>query len=585
MRHLRMLTNAIVGGALLSGYVLILILHLNPSLPLDALRLAPLAGRVLLFFGVHTTVLFYLLIVLRQLLAAETLSPGWLSVRLLTWISAAAAGLGSIAFWMNLGGFAAVLEPASSVRMATAATVLGVCAVSSLILALYGMTSRQRHAWSLVLFALTLVASLVVPLAVRGRGTEEVLHATRLHARTHVGSDPGLPRIVMLLVDGASLDFISPAAAEGRLPNFGRILDGGAVMHLATLRPTQPETVWSAVATGKLPFKNGIRSAATYGAGGPLRIDLLPDFCFAHGLVHFGLLDETPHAAVDLRAQPLWSILGGLGISSGVVNWTLTHPALPVRGFLVSDQFHQQRGSGLELGDGLVYPHEALMEVSAAAARPVSAAAPKALVSVTVTSAESDLSSVTEVPFAIDSQYEQIAFTLQEARPAQLLTLRYQGLDAAGHYFLRFAVPRAFGDVSDTERALYGRVLEQYYTFIDAAVGRAMATLGPGDLLVVVSPFGMEPLSVGKRLLERAFGNPRLSGSHEAAPDGFLLAYGSAVDPRRLTRASVLDVAPTVLYFLGLPVARDMDGYARPDVFTRDFTAERPITFIPSYEQ
>ena len=34
----------------------------------------------------------------------------------------------------------------------------------------------------------------------------------------------------------------------GRLPNIARIFDQGAVMHLATLRPTQPETVWSAKA-------------------------------------------------------------------------------------------------------------------------------------------------------------------------------------------------------------------------------------------------------------------------------------------------------------------------------------------------
>jgi hypothetical protein len=47
----------------------------------------------------------------------------------------------------------------------------------------------------------------------------------------------------------------------------------------------------------------------------------------------------------------------------------------------------------------------------------------------------------------------------------------------------------------------------------------------------------------------------------------------------------VLDVTPTVLYFFGLPIGRDMDGYARTDVFTRAFTADRPITFIPTYER
>jgi len=111
-----------------------------------------------------------------------------------------------------------------------------------------------------------------------------------------------------------------------------------------------------------------------------------------------------------------------------------------------------------------------------------------------------------------------------------------------------------------------------------------MATLRPGDLLLVASGFGMEPMSVGKRLLERAVGNPELSGTHERAPDGFLFAFGSDVKPGRHPRASVVDVAPTILYFFGLPVARDMDGFARTDIFTQAFTAGRPITYIPTYE-
>ena len=45
-----------------------------------------------------------------------------------------------------------------------------------------------------------------------------------------------------------------------------------------------------------------------------------------------------------------------------------------------------------------------------------------------------------------------------------------------------------------------------------------------------------------------------------------------------------MDVVPTVLYFLGLPVARDMDGEPRTDVFAGDFNAQRTITLIPTYE-
>ena len=34
---------------------------------------------------------------------------------------------------------------------------------------------------------------------------------------------------------------------------------------------------------------------------------------------------------------------------------------------------------------------------------------------------------------------------------------------------------------------------------------------------------------------------------------------------------------------MGVPIARDMDGFTRADLFTRQFTAERPITFIPTH--
>ena len=42
---------------------------------------------------------------------------------------------------------------------------------------------------------------------------------------------------------------------------------------------------------------------------------------------------------------------------------------------------------------------------------------------------------------------------------------------------------------------------------------------------------------------------------------------------------------PTVLYFLGLPLGRDMDGFARTDIFRTDFTDLHPVTYIPTYDR
>ena len=44
-------------------------------------------------------------------------------------------------------------------------------------------------------------------------------------------------------------------------------------------------------------------------------------------------------------------------------------------------------------------------------------------------------------------------------------------------------------------------------------------------------------------------------------------------------------MTPTVLYFLGLPVGRDMDGYARLDLFKSAFTTGRPIAFVPTHNR
>jgi hypothetical protein len=184
-----------------------------------------------------------------------------------------------------------------------------------------------------------------------------------------------------------------------------------------------------------------------------------------------------------------------------------------------------------------------------------------------------------------DQLHHDVARRLGEGPDLRVVAVRYAGLDAVAHYYLRYAMPEAFGDVSGQERQQFGRVLEEYYAYVDGLVGEALAALRQDDLLVVVSGFGMEPLTPGKRLLERLAGNAQFSGTHERAPDGFLLAFGRAVSRGRLARGALVDVTPTLLYFLDQPVARDMNGFARTDLFNPAFNAQRTITFIPTYDR
>ena len=49
-------------------------------------------------------------------------------------------------------------------------------------------------------------------------------------------------------------------------------------------------------------------------------------------------------------------------------------------------------------------------------------------------------------------------------------------------------------------------------------------------------------------------------------------------------RAALVDVMPTLLYAMGLPIARDLDGKVLTGAFENAFLARRPLTFVPSYD-
>ncbi len=577
-----MLSNAAIAGALASVYLTILVLHLNPSFPLSFDAVIPLALAMGVAYGLNLAAVFYGLIVIRQLAGTEVLSPGWLSVRVLSWLCTIAAAGNAAIVWLNLRGFASVLDPQTVTRMTAGAVTLSASAVVFLLIALAHLGRRGGRV-SAVLLTAMMAISMAASLTARGRGREVFLPPPTAGI---VDSEPArTSKVIVLALDGATLDVISPAVAEGRLPNFGRIFDAGAVLHLATLKPTQAEPVWSAVATGRSPIANGIRASALYRAreDGP-SLKVLPDYCFAYLLVRSGLLTEQAHDVRSLQSRPLWSILSDAGLSIGFVGWPLTHPAPSVNGFMVSDEFHRLASSEVDLDKaGAVAPAWLVPDLRAALLRPPPLD-PVALISKIADTPLGDADARPDpAPVTADRMHLQILAALEARTTPQFVAVRLPGIDAIGHYFLRYANPSAFGDVSLDELRRYGRVLTEYDGFIDAVVGRTMESMGAEDLLLVVSGFGMEPLSPGKRMLEQLVGDARLSGSHERSPDGFLLAFGTSVAPGRPGRASLVDFTPTVLYYLGLPVGRDMEGFARTDLFRQDFTASRPITFIPTY--
>jgi predicted AlkP superfamily phosphohydrolase/phosphomutase len=190
-----------------------------------------------------------------------------------------------------------------------------------------------------------------------------------------------------------------------------------------------------------------------------------------------------------------------------------------------------------------------------------------------------------ERALAPDLTYRRVGELLRSKYDPPFFATYIYGLDVVGHSYLRFAHPDRFGDVSPVDVRRYGRVLDRYTALVGQWIGEAMQGLRPGEILIVVSAYGMEPVPLWRRLLASLLGDRHTSGTHAAAPAGFIMAVGDGIRPGVVVEgASVLDVAPTILYLSGLPVARDMEGRVLTEMLDDDFALAHPVTFIPSYE-
>ena len=583
MRFLRMLTNVLLAGALGAAYLTVIVLQLNTDVPIASETTARWFLSLGLFYGIYLAVVFYLLMVAREFFSLQILSPGWVSVRVLAWMTGAMSLAAAVLMWLNVRGFAPALGETATRRMTAGAAATTAAAVVLLGIAVAHYSSGRRGSRvGAALFVIAAFGSLALPIAARGPASSLPPPPTVTTAPA-VPTSSVEPRVSMLLLDGASLEYILLRAAEGRLPNFSRLLDNGATLDLATVRPTGPGSVWASVATAMYPSKTGVRSGANYFAlGDPEPIDLLPDHCFSHALVHLGIVRQESIDGTAWRSLPLWNILSNEGIPVGLVAWPLTYPAPRVLGFAVSDRLHELLASAAELDERAAYPAKILPAVRNAFA---AANAGDRLPLATASFSESTADILDATVGLRDRRYSRTLRDLRRGSDARLFAVRYQGLDTVGHFYMGDTQPSGVTQPTELERRRHLQVLERYYSFIDAELGDAIDALSPGDLLLVVSGYGMQRQNPLKQMAGRLLGDPDLSGTHERAPDGFLMAYGAAVEPGRPQRGSIVDVTPTVLYFLGLPVGRDMDGFARTDLFTRAFTAERPIAFIPTYNR
>ena len=372
-----------------------------------------------------------------------------------------------------------------------------------------------------------------------------ILIAAALGLGSCTNGAPEGGRVLLLGIDGATLRVIEPLMEDGRLPTLAALARQGASGRLRTTLPIHSPAIWASIATGKRREK--------------------------HGILSFFYLDaqrkKRLYQSTDRKTHALWNIASDAGLTVGVVNWWNTYPVEKVRGILVSDHavpgqakswqaFFNAAG---ETGGQVVFPERWGPKLSTLLTED------RKLTAVRDPFVENDslpkwvnLKNLSS-SFRKDDLITRIALDVESGVQPDLLMVFLPGIDRVSHALwgslepARLYPPRL--RPTDSERDAGREALYRYYEYTDALIGLLCERFGPEDLVMVVSDHGFEA-GAGRR-------RTTTTGQHnsEKALFGVIFARGPGIPAGAAAQAiSVVDIAPTILRWLRLPLARDMDG-------------------------
>jgi hypothetical protein len=540
MRLLRIIANSLLSGIFFAFLLALLVLDLNINHRAGAFVLAQLTIQLFFIYGLLMAVIIIFLFVIGQFFFGRQAKPAFVSPAFLSLSLSFVIAVSLVIFRMNEGYFSSFFEAEVRTRLfVQMGVLLALCLLGIVYFFAFRRSKKSSVRWT---YLVLLAIGLAIILAQRSRYP---LFQPRSGSAPLLGKNVE-KKITLVSLEGLSFDFIIPLIGQGMLPNFSWLMENGNSEKLASFSPTERVSLEASFSTGKLPAKHRVFSGRRYRLDTMKQeFEIVPRFILFSQLTRAGYLKIIPFHPV-LESKDIWQILQGNRIPFLDFSQPLTRESP------VSAPRAEKQAAEI-LGDS-AFPGDPLFSLARAA-------------------------------FLRDWATEEAAIGERNARASQVFHLRLDGLNAIQAYFYKYSLPQQFGGVPQERIDRYGAAIGNYYDYYDGLIGKFLTGLKEDEILVVYSAFGVEPLPLWKRFVERLLGNPDISAYHEMAPEGVVFFYGRGIRKARSRETiRLVDIVPTLLYYLGLPVGRDMDGIVRSSIFTDDFRAANPIIYISSYE-
>ena len=264
-----------------------------------------------------------------------------------------------------------------------------------------------------------------------------------------------MPRLLVIGLDGASLDLIHPWAAAGRLPVLARLMGTGAWGPLRSTIPAATFPAWTSLVTGVNPGRHGIFDF-TERVPGTYRVR------FVNGSFR--------------RAPALWTRLAAAGRRVAVLTVPATYPPEPTCGVMVSG-FDSPLATAID--GSFVHPRALWRDIQRAVGR-----VPFADFQEVATGPGWHARALARLLEGIERRTRLATWLLARERFDALMVV-FGESDTVAHHFWRFHDPRsprhAPGPFADA--------IARVYEALDRAVGALLAA-APDTAVAVVSDHG-----------------------------------------------------------------------------------------------
>lgn len=278
----------------------------------------------------------------------------------------------------------------------------------------------------------------------------------------------GGPKLLVLGLDGAGWPIVERLIKEGKMPNLQKLIAEGVRATPPTLNPTISPMIWTTIATGREPWKHGVRNFVS-----------LTDQSYSERLV----------GSDTRRGKALWNILSDAGLRVGVFSYWATWPPEDIRGYTVSDLALLDPENGISpdsLRDVMTRVSAKELGLSALFDWPdVNLPVPTGHNDAAFFKAAHDKFSIVERLFKVNS----LALFDQE-KPDALMQV--DGMtDATQHLFTKFLYPGQFPVPIDPDlQGAYGGFIDEIFMSEDALIGEYIERAGPDTNIIVLSDHG-----------------------------------------------------------------------------------------------